>query len=194
MDQSLPVAPAHEVPGISLHYLWWVLGAVVLLIAAIASNNRWFLNFVHVFSALLWTGTDLFLGFLLGPVLRRIDFPARRAVTLRLMPRLLFFMPTVAIISSTSGWFLAEQGNLLNVPFPQRWWLIAAGVLVIMLTVQGLGYLLPTNLRVFLELRKEHPDGSKVQRLMSGYVRVVTLQGITQIALIVVMARFASGL
>ena len=62
------------------------------------------------------------------------------------------------------------------------------------LTIQGLGYLLPTNLRVYLELRKANPDGAKVSALMSRYFYAVAFQGAMQVAIIVVMARFATGL
>ena len=48
------------------------------MVAAIALGNLWFLNFVHVSSSLLWTGVDLFMGFVLGPILRRVDLPVRR--------------------------------------------------------------------------------------------------------------------
>jgi len=67
-------------------------------------------------------------------------------------------------------------------------------VIVTILTIQGLGYLLPTNLRVYLELRKARPDGAKISTMMSRYFYVVAFQGAMQVAIIVVMARFATGL
>jgi len=79
-------------------YLWLALSAVGVMIAAIVAGNFWFLNFVHVFSSLLWTGIDLFMGFVLGPIMRRVELPVRREVMRRLTPRTLFLMPTVSII------------------------------------------------------------------------------------------------
>jgi uncharacterized membrane protein len=186
-----PARPA--VPGIQVQRQWWVLIALGILVAAIQSHSLWFLNFVHVFSGLLWTGTDLFMGFMIGPVMRMLDAPARRAMTVRLMPRMLFYMPTLSIVTSTSGWYLAQQFGFLNVGFPERWWLYAAFVLAALLTIDGLAVLLPTNVRVYLEMRKEQPDGAKVQRLMSRYVRFVALQGVMQVAIIIVMAKMATG-
>ena len=90
-------------------YLPWASAAIALMIAAILADNFWFLDYVHVFSSLLWTGIDLFMGFVLGPILRRLDLPARREIMRRLTPRTLFLMPTVSIISGTSGWFLAVK-------------------------------------------------------------------------------------
>ena len=79
-------------------YLWLALSAVGVMIAAIVAGNFWFLNFVHVFSSLLWPGIDLFMGFVLGPIMRRVELPVRREVMRRLTPRTLFLMPTVSII------------------------------------------------------------------------------------------------
>ncbi len=53
-------------------YLAWSLFAVAAMIAAIVAGNLWLLDFVHVLSSLLWTGIDLFMGFVLGPILRRV--------------------------------------------------------------------------------------------------------------------------
>jgi hypothetical protein len=103
MTQSVPMNL------IRWHYLCYVALALVFMIAAIASHHLWFLNFLHVFSGLLWTGIDLFMGFVLGPILRVVELPARKAVLLRLTPRTLFLMPTLAIITGTTGWYLAED-------------------------------------------------------------------------------------
>ena len=78
---------AMQVNLIRWHYLWYVALALVVMIAAITSHHLWFLNFLHVFSGLLWTGIDLFMGFVLGPILRVVELPARKAVLLRLTPR-----------------------------------------------------------------------------------------------------------
>ena len=43
--------------------------------------------------------------------------------------------------------------------------------------IQGLGILLPTNLRIYFEMRKNKPDISRIQRLMRMYVKVVAIQG-----------------
>ena len=96
------------------HYLWYVALALVVMIAAIISHGLWFLNFLHVFAGLLWTGIDLFMGFVLGPILRVVELPARKAVLLRLTPRTLFLMPTLAIVTGTTGWYLAEDMGSLR--------------------------------------------------------------------------------
>ena len=191
-DQAVPAAQA-DAPAINPLNLAWSAGAIAVMVAAIVSADRWFLEFVHVFTATLWTGIDLFMGFVVGPVMRRLAPDVRRAFITRLVPRTLFLMPTLAIVGGTSGWFLAEQLGYFDLPMPQLWWVIAAVAILVVLTVQGLGILLPTNLRVYLELRKPAPDGARVARLMRFYIFVVASQGVMQVAMVVIMARFSAG-
>jgi hypothetical protein len=163
------------------------------MVAAIASGIHWFLNFVHVVSGVLWTGIDLFMGFVIGPIMRTMPFAARRALIARLMPRMLFIMPTLSTVTGTAGWFLARQSGYLDLDYPEFWWVIAALAILAILTVQGLFILLPTNLLVYFEVRKPQPDGARIGRLMRWYVYVVAFQGAMQVAIIVVMARFVTG-
>ncbi|MDA8251166.1 MAG: hypothetical protein M0Z28_18620 [Rhodospirillales bacterium] len=183
-----------EAPGIDLRNLGWVVLAFLVLAAVIAADDRWALNFVHVMCGVLWTGIDLFMGFVVGPIMRRLPPEARRAMILRLMPKTLFLLPTLSIVTGTSGWFHARQLGLLDLPWPGYGWVLAALVIVGVLTVQGLGVLLPTNLLVYLEMRKPAPDLPRIGRLMRRYVYAVAFQGTLQVAIIVVMAKFVTGL
>ncbi|HKX06961.1 MAG TPA: hypothetical protein VJN67_02150 [Stellaceae bacterium] len=184
-------APALQ---IRLANLWWVAAALAVMIAAIVSHVLWFLNFVHVMTGLMWTGIDIFMGFVIGPILRSCDLATRRAVITRLMPKMLFLMPTLAAITGTAGWYLAKDLGFLDVAYPQFYWVLSALVLIALLTVQGFGILLPTNLRVCLEMQKAAPDVAMIGRWMRRYVRTVAFQGAMQVAIIVVMARFVTGL
>ena len=176
------------------HYLWYAAAALGVMAAVIASHNAWLLNFLHVFCGLLWTGIDLFMGFILGPILRAVDISARKAVLLRLTPRTLFLMPALAIITGTTGWYMAEYLGFTTLNWPDYGWVAAALALVALMTVTGLGYLLPANLRVCLELQKNNPDHSKIAALTNHYFLAVALQGAMQVVTIVVMARFATGI
>ena len=142
------VVAGDNAPPVRLFNLVWVALALAVMIAAIVSGVHWFLNFVHVISGVLWTGVDLFMGFVIGPIMRSMPFPVRRAFIARLMPRTLFLMPTVATITGTAGWFLAQQSGYLQMDYPQFWWVLAALVILAILTIQGLCILLPVNLMV----------------------------------------------
>ena len=183
-------------PGrlIRWHYLGYAVLALGVMTLAIASHDHWFLNFVHVICGVLWTGIDLFMGFVIGPILRKVGMSVRREIIVRLVPRTLFLMPTLSIITGTTGWFLAGDVGLLDVPWPQFGWVAAALVLVVLMTIQGIGYLLPTNLRVCIQLRRPDPDFVKVSRMMRNFFFAVAMQGTMQVLTIVIMARFVTGL
>jgi hypothetical protein len=175
-------------------YLPWALAALAAMIAVIVAGNIWLLDFVHVFSSLLWTGVDLFMGFVLGPILRRVDLSVRREIVRRLTPRTLFLMPTVSIISGTTGWFLAVALGYTALDWPAYGWVAAALILVTLMTIQGLGFLTPVNVYVCLQLQKPKPDMSKISFWMRWYFYAVALQGLMQVAIIVVMTRFRAGI
>ena len=189
-------AIADTAPGpiVRWHYLGCSALALAVMTVAITSHERWFLNFVHVISGVMWTGIDLFMGFVVGPILRRVDIATRREVIVRLVPKTLFLMPTLAIITGTSGWYLAKDLGFLELPWPQFGWVAAALTLVTLMTIQGTGYLLPMNLRVCLELRKPNPDNEKISRMMRSFFFAVACQGAMQVLTIVIMAKFVSGI
>jgi hypothetical protein len=192
-DTALGAPSAAVVSPLRLPYLVAAAIAFAVMIAAILGPSLWFLNFVHVMTGGLWTGIDLFMGFVIGPVLRHVTLDTRRAMIAGIIPRTLILMPTLSIITSTAGWFLAQRMGFLSLGYPEFWWVIAALAIVTVLTVQGLGYLLPTNLKLYFEISKAKPDADKLRRWMRTYVRVVAVQGTMQVAIIVVMARFATG-
>jgi uncharacterized membrane protein len=192
---TMTTIAASETPSlIRLHYLWYVAAALAVMIAAIVAKNLWFLNWVHVFAGLMWTGIDLFMGFVLGPILRQVDISVRRAIILRLVPRTLFLMPTLAAITGTTGWYLAQARGFTEMPWPEYGWVAAALALVVVMAIQGLGYILPTNLRVCFELQKPAPDFAKIGALMKSFFLAVAAQGVMQMTIIVIMARFATGI
>ena len=185
---------ADAAPTINFRNLIWVAAAFAVVTGAILSHDRWLLNFVHVITGVLWTGIDLFMGFVVGPIMRRMDAASRRAFIIRLAPRMLFLMPVLSIAGGTSGWFLAQQLGYFELPAPAIYWVNTSVVILVILTVQGLGFLLPTNLRVFFELRRKQPDTERITRLMRAYIYVIASQGVLQIVMIAIMARFVTGL
>jgi hypothetical protein len=133
------------------------------------------------------------MAFLLGPVLRNVSLSTRREVTSWLMPKMVFYMPTVAAVTTTAGYFLALRLGLISLHAPLVYWMFAVLVIVAAMFIQGLGILLPTNLRIYFELRKNEPDMTKIQRFMKLYVKVVATQAILQFIILFIMANFATG-
>ena len=178
-------------PTISVRSNIWITVPIGALIVAILTANFLLLNYVHVFTSMLWTGTDIFMAFLLGPILRGVSLSTRKEVISWLMPKMVFYMPTVASVTTTAGYFLASKMGLITLQTPVLYWITAVLIIVVAMLIQGLGILLPTNLRVYYELRKSEPDMARIQRLMRRYVKVVATQAILQFVIIFIMAWFS---
>src|SRR5271154_1794228 len=82
---------------------------LALLIAGIAANKLWPLMFLHVVGGASWTIIDLFLGFVLGPIMGKLSIPARVEFTTRLMPKMVLIMPTVVTVTLAAGWQLSTK-------------------------------------------------------------------------------------
>ena len=178
-----------QLVGRALRLSWWAWGLVLALILVLNSGNLLALDYLHVLTGGTWTGIDPFLGFIMGPVLRRLSLDGRRAVVGQLMPRTLVFLPILAAVATTSGYYLALRLGLSQ-PGPEHGWFIAAGVVALILFVQGIGILLPTNLAVFLEIQKPEPDLDRVGRTMRRYLAFTAAQGLMQLVIIFIMANF----
>lgn len=180
-------------PTISLRSNIWIVIPISALILAIVTTNLLLLNYVHVFTSILWTGTDIFMAFLLGPILRNVSLSTRKEVISWLMPKMVFYMPTVASVTTTAGYFLASKIGLITLEPPIVYWIITVLIIVTVMLIQGLGILLPTNIRVYHELRKKEPNMTRIQKLMRRYVKVVATQALLQFIIIFIMANFATG-
>lgn len=172
-----------------LRVSWWVWLFVAALLGALVAHSLVALDYVHIICAVLWTGTDLFMGFMVGPILRRLDPAVRRAVIGHLMPRMLFYIPVVAAVTTTAGWYMSHWTGVYDAPQLHAWF-VAALALTLLMFVQGLGVLLPLNLRVFWEIQKDRPDLDRVRRTMLRYMRLTAWQGLCQLGIIFVMVHF----
>jgi hypothetical protein len=94
---------------------------------------------------------------------------------------------TVAAVTSTAGYFLALRLGFISLNPPVVHWMSAVLVIVAAMFVQRLGILLPTNVRIYFELRKDNPDMIKIQRFMKCYVKVVASQAILQFIIIFII-------
>jgi hypothetical protein len=62
--------------------------------------------------------------------------------------------------------------------------------LVGVMTVVGLGFLLPNSLRIWNELHRSAPDRERVVRLNRYNIWLSGAQGVMQLGMILIMARF----
>ncbi|HEU5362837.1 MAG TPA: hypothetical protein VFU56_05810 [Gaiellaceae bacterium] len=185
-----PVAPPFEiVPRKGLPIAALVLAGVVV---AIARDARWGLVFCHVVGGGLWTAIDLFVGFVVGPILRSLSIPARIEFTKRFMPKMLLLMPTIVTMTLAAGFQLARQDGFLDTSNPRHAWVVVSFCVVGVMAVVALAYLGPANVAVLFELRKPQPDPQVVQVLMRRFVYTAGITGVMQVATLVIMTRLVS--
>ena len=203
-------------------------------------------TYVHVMTGVLWTGIDLFMGLVLGPVIGGLDDDQSAAVFQRLTPKTAFLLPSLALVTIASGIALAQRLGLFTNGEPWlalftfanlvpalllvawrldawrdwRWqlpfalatvgsvaWvaltvgdlqlidpalLVALGIVTI-LSVQGFGFLMPGEIRMYREMRSATPDSSVIAAIGKQNAMLGGVQGAFQLLLILDMVYLRYG-
>ncbi len=193
---DVPAAPPIERPDFEVvPRVGLAISAVVfvLLIAAIASNKLWPLEFFHVAGGAAWTIVDLFLGLILGPIIGKMSIPARVEFTTRLMPKMVVIMPTVVTATLAAGWQLSTKLGT-NLSFsPTHGWVVASMIIVGVMAVLALGLLEPANIAVLIELKKPQPRPEVIEHLMKRFIYCAGILGVMQVATLIIMTKISSG-
>ncbi len=229
-------------------------GAVVVPLAAFAfavtEGSLEVHTYVHVMAGVLWTGIDVFMALVVGPVLGSLDAEQRADWFERFTPKMAFLMPTLATVTIFGGITLADRigvfpgagvwtalfvlvtfgtaalvlGRVFDAYGDRRWQaffslvILANGaylatelaaadmalpetttiillILVVMfvLTVQGFGFLMPTEVQVYLESRSADPDVDRIGELGMRNARLSGVQGAFQLAVVVLMVYLRWG-
>nr|WP_231751508.1 hypothetical protein [Halogeometricum sp. CBA1124] len=203
-------------------------------------------TYVHVMTGLLWTGIDVFLGAVLGPVVGGLDEEQSAAVFQRLTPKTAFLLPSLAFVTIASGLVLAQRLGLfphsepwlalftaanlipvflllgwrLNAWSDLRWrapfavatvgsltWVgltlgqlqmttpavVVALAIVTLLSVQGFGFLMPGEIRMYVEMRSPDPDPGVISAIGQQNAKLGGVQGFFQLILILVMVYLRFG-
>ena len=169
-----------------------VVVVFVALIVAVATNRLWALDFFHVVGGGLWTGIDLFLGFVIGPIIGTMSIPARMEFSKKFMPKMVLLMPTLVIMTLAGGWQLARHEGFILSSDKHHGWVVGSMIVVGVMAVIALGFLEPANLGVLFELKKEHPNGEVIGKLMKRFLYTAGLTGAMQVATLIIMTRIAT--
>jgi hypothetical protein len=172
-----------------------VLAAIPIagVIAAVAADSRWPLDFFHVAGGAAWTILDLVLGFVLGPIMGAMTVPARIEFLTKLMPKMLVIMPTVVTVTLAAGWQLATKLGTNLTSYSHHGWIVASFIVVGVMSVVALGLLEPANIAVLIELKKRRPNPAVIERLMKRFIYAAGILGAMQIATLVIMTKIASS-
>ncbi|MDG6995449.1 MAG: hypothetical protein JRN52_05960 [Nitrososphaerota archaeon] len=182
-----PNPARQEAPLIGYSSFVTLIVPIAALLAALLSGSLLLLDYVHVITGATWTGIDIFMGIVMSRILRSLAPPSRVEFIKKLVPIMLFLMPALASVAITAGVYMAGREGLSFLS-PQ---IIAAGIVVIILSVQGFAVLLPTEVRIFLELRKANPSTDKIVKLGMRNIYLSGSQAVFQIVLIFIMATLA---
>lgn len=164
-----------------------VIGALVVVIVR---NSLYWLDFFHVFGGALWISTDLLMGFIIGPTMGHLDIPARMAFARGLMTKMMVVMPTAVICTLASGWQVARAFGFFSIPYhPLHGWILAALIVVALLSILAYTFLEPANIIVLMELRKPEPNGLLIGRMMKRFLYCAGVLGVLQLSIIVIMVR-----
>lgn len=163
------------------------------LIVTIATNEKWAIDFFHVAGGGTWTALDLFLGFVIGPILGRLSIPARIEFTTRFMPKMVLIMPTLVVSTLAAGWQLARHLGTLQTSYPHHGWVVASMIVVAVMAVVALGLLEPANIAVLFELKKPKPNGEVIAKLMRRFIMTAGITGAMQVATLVIMTKLATA-
>jgi hypothetical protein len=195
LASEAPSAPAasDDFQIVPLAGLPIVAVVLALLIAGIAVNKLWPLTFLHVVGGAAWTIIDLFLGFVLGPIIGKMSIPARIEFTKRLMPKMVLIMPTVVTVTLAAGWQLGVYTGTVDSGNPLHGWVVASYIVVGIMAVIALGLLEPANIAVLVELKKPRPNPAAIEKLMKRFIYTAGATGLMQIATLVIMTKLASA-
>jgi hypothetical protein len=223
-----------------------VVVPLVALGYAVTVGSLQQLTYVHVMAGVLWTGIDIFIGAVLGPVVGGLDDEQSAAVFSRLTPKTAFLLPSLAVVTIAGGITLARRvgmfphaepwlalftaANLIPVLLLLAWrldawrdwrwqvpfavatvgslaWValtigqfqmtepataVALGIVTI-LSVQGFGFLLPGELRMYREMRSADPDDSVIAAIGKQNAMLGGVQGLFQLLLILDMVYLRYG-
>lgn len=207
-------------------------------------------TYVHVMSGVLWTGIDVFMALVIGPVLGALSVSERASWFERFTPKMAFLMPTLATVTIFSGILLAVRIGAFPNPGPwialfvfvafvaatlvlgwvfdafddRRWQaffaLVVVGngaylvtevvdagmtipatrpiivlilVVMVVLTVQGFGFLMPNEVLIYREMMSHEPDKERIGRLGMRNAKLSGVQGAFQLAIIVLMVYLRWG-
>jgi hypothetical protein len=183
-EKSVEILPVKALPIVAV-----ILGC---LVAAIGTNSHWALNFFHVVGGALWTALDLFLGFVLGPIIGSMSIPGRIELTKKLMPKMVLLIPTLVTMTLAAGFQLARYNGMLDTSYPQHGWVVASFAVVGVMAVIAIGLLEPANIAVLFELRQPQPNPAVIEKLMKRFIYTAGVTGVMQVATLIIMTHLAA--
>ena len=186
-----PAIPDFDV--VPLRLLAFPVLVFVALIYVILDGGLFGLQFMHVVFGAAWTIVDLFMGFIIGPIMGSMSVQSRIELTAKLMPKMVVILPTLVTATLAAGWQLGVTMGTVDSDYINHNWMVASYIVVGIMAIVALGLLEPANIAVLIELKKPRPDPVVIQRLMKRFIYTSGVTGAMQIATLIIMVKIATG-
>ncbi|MGC8533837.1 MAG: hypothetical protein ACP5MV_04405 [Candidatus Parvarchaeum sp.] len=87
---------------------------LLFLLIVYAIKDYLLIDYIHVLSAALWLGCNLFMGFIFYNIIRDLGDRVKIDITVRLLPLTLFFIPSITLTTVIAGYILALYIGLFS--------------------------------------------------------------------------------
>lgn len=160
------------------------------LAAVLAYGRLLFIDYMHVLSAAMWFGGNVFMGIIFYRVVRAMPLGDQLDVAKRFLPFTLYFLPSISLTTVITGAALmARVGSY--VPPGLKAAIYAGAALLLLLSLVGH---LPASIYLYKGFRKgDYDELSMISRSLVNF-RVSQAQLVLQVAMVSMMAYVVSSL
>lgn len=167
-----------------------ILIQVLALAAVLAYNRLLFIDYLHVISAAMWFGSNVFMGVIFYRLVKTMPQEDQIDISRRFLPLTLYFLPSISITTVITGISLLSKVGQY-VPFSIRLAIYLIASALLMLSVAGY---VPNSLYLYRMFRGGKYEGARmVSRSLSNF-KISLVQTAVQIAMIGIMAYVVSVL
>ncbi len=167
-----------------------ILVQAAALVGVLVYDHLLFIDYLHVLSAAMWMGSNVFMGVIFYRLIRTMPQEDQLDISRRLLPLTLYFLPSISLTTVITGVFLLIKVEEF-VPYGVR--LAVYAIAAILLITSFAGYV-PNSLYIYGGFRDGGFDAEKmVSRSLSNF-RLCLYQAVVQIVMIGIMAYIVSVL
>lgn len=157
-------------------------------VIAIIIGNIVFLDYVHVLTGAIWTGSDIFLSIILGRVVKTLGSTQKVSIAKNLIPMTMFYIPSTSLLTPGAGLYLAmTENSFVSVSSQFTYSLIAIGVFLVAISFL---VILPSSYRIIKADDKDVDGTNKIIKNLDYITTFAGIQMVLQIIMIGFMAVF----
>ncbi len=156
----------------------------IAFIASLIIPGILILDYVHVLFGALWTGVDVFLGFIFFIVLSGMEDKLKSDIAFRLIPMLLYFIPAISVLTPLLGFALALRENIFTLNFI----FIAIITISIVLGLVSFVVIVPAMYKIYKGFKNNSVNENRNGKFLMRVTKAATLQMVLQIIIISLMA------